>query len=440
MTKAHGVNVEAFIKGEMVLHFSRITVTQRCTQTPIVFSGPGHVQLEKRTLRYVIYHSCVADEAKRHMAISFGGRAGELVKENSLFDFEGVDFSGTLWTAEAVDTTGGSYRNEFCVVEGSINALQSRKPVSGELQNSLHHVYIYDTHFPSNRLLNESGLEFVHDHSTVLLHKDESGCDVSVVGGDLSDEIARAIEKSLNVLSGVRLQLGIAEKVWGGHSVVELYSREVEFSNRQLLPPVEIPFNCASDFFGAVFSLLVRFFERDGGVFYDSWNKLNRAWQAGIDSAALNVSVCIEGVLKAYFEDLGTDNDFAAISKQAVPAVMQLEVDERVKNLLRSCLGGTGNFKPKTALRVLSETGKVSQGLAGKWNKLRSETAHAVETGEAREDWQRMVNLTFANIKLFYELLFAIVGYEGARIDYDCLGHPTVLPSAATYESEHSGA
>lgn len=54
MTKAHGVNVEAFIKGEMVLHFSRITVTQRCTQMPIVFSGPGHVQLEKRDRKSVV--------------------------------------------------------------------------------------------------------------------------------------------------------------------------------------------------------------------------------------------------------------------------------------------------------------------------------------------------------------------------------------------------
>ncbi|WP_178081736.1 hypothetical protein [Pseudomonas sp. FFUP_PS_473] len=108
MTKPHGVNGEAFIKGEMVLHFSRITLTQWCTEKPTVFTGPGHVQLEKRKLRYVIYHSCVADEANRHMAISFGGRAGELVKENSLFDFEGIDFSGTLWTAEAVNTTGGS--------------------------------------------------------------------------------------------------------------------------------------------------------------------------------------------------------------------------------------------------------------------------------------------------------------------------------------------
>jgi len=31
MAKVHGVDVEAYIKGEMVLHFSRITLTQRGT-------------------------------------------------------------------------------------------------------------------------------------------------------------------------------------------------------------------------------------------------------------------------------------------------------------------------------------------------------------------------------------------------------------------------
>lgn len=47
MTKAHGVNVEAFIKGEMVLHFSRITVTQRCTQMPIVLAARGTCSLRR---------------------------------------------------------------------------------------------------------------------------------------------------------------------------------------------------------------------------------------------------------------------------------------------------------------------------------------------------------------------------------------------------------
>ncbi|RZO10751.1 hypothetical protein EKG40_04095 [Pseudomonas moorei] len=430
MANAHGVDVEAYIKGEMVLHFSRITLTQRRTDNPIVFFGPGHVNLDRGRLKYVVYHTSVSDEVNRHMAMSFTGQAGELVNEDSLFDFEGVDVAGKTWTAEKVDTSGGNYRFEFCVVEGSIEFLSSRCAFSGRSQNTLHQIYFDDPHFPSPRLSVAPGIEFVCGESTVTISKDESGCDVSVLGGELSDGFAKAIEKTLNVLSGVRLQLGVTEKIWNGHSTVELYSKDVELSNKQLCPPVGIPFSCPSDFLGAVFNLLVGFFQQNGAVFYDNWNKLNRAWQAGLESAALNVSVCIEGVLKAYFGALGTDSDFAELSKRAVPAVMQLELDERVKILLRSCLGGSGNFKPKTALRVLTQSGEISPELAGKWNKLRSETAHAVVAGEAREDWQRMVDLTFANIKLFYEILFSIVGYTGERIDYETRGFPSVLPLA----------
>jgi hypothetical protein len=36
-----------------------------------------------------------------------------------------------------------------------------------------------------------------------------------------------------------------------------------------------------------------------------------------------------------------------------------------------------------------------------------------------------MVDLTFANIKLFYEILFSIVGYTGDRIDYETRGFPS---------------
>lgn len=429
MIKAHGVDVGAYINGELVLHFSRITLTQRHSANPIVFTGPGHVHLEKGQLRYVVYHACISDEATRHMAMSFSGQAGELINQDSLFDFEGRDTSGKVWTAEGVDTSGGSYRNEFCVVEGSIELLSSEHPLRGSRQNTLHQIYFDDHHFPSPRLTVAPGLEFLCGESTVTITKDESGCDVAVQEGHLSDEFARAISKTLNVLSGVRLQLGVTEKIYEGVSTVQLYSRDIQLSNKQLSPPVEIPFRCASDFFGSVFTLLVDFFEHDGTVYYDNWNKLNRAWQAGIESAALNVSVCIEGVLKAYFEPLGKDKHFAELAKLAVPGVMQLEIDERVKCLLRSSLGGSGNFKPKTALHALTEAGKISPEVGGKWNKLRSETAHAVVAGEAREDWQRMADLTFANIKLFYEILFAIIGYTGERIDYESRGFPSVLSS-----------
>ncbi|WP_053160501.1 hypothetical protein [Pseudomonas sp. P1.8] len=438
MTKANGVDVEAYIKGEMVLHFSHITLTQRRTDDPMVFFGPGQVHLDKGQLKYVVYHTSTSDEANRHMAMSFSGQAGELVKEHSLFDFEGVDVAGKIWAAKGVDTSGGDYRSDFCVVGGTIGFLSSRHACSGSRKSTLHQVYFDDPHFPSPRLSIAPSLEFVCGESTVTITKDESGCDVTVLNGELSDGFAKAVEKALNVLSGVRLQLGVAEKVWEGHSTVELYSRDIELSNQQLFPPVEIPFRCASDFFGAIFNLLVGFFEQDGAVFYDNWNKLNRAWQAGLESTALNVSVCIEGVLKAYFEALGTDGDFAELSKRAVPAVMRLDIDERVKSLLRSCLGGSGNFKPKTALRALTQSGEISPELAGKWNKLRSETAHAVVASEAREDWQRMVDLTFANIKLFYEILFSIVGYTGERIDYESRGFPSRLPSARICEMDQA--
>ncbi|MEE4802470.1 hypothetical protein V2K66_07670 [Pseudomonas alliivorans] len=438
MTKAHGVDVEAYLRGEMVLHFRSITLTQRHAANPIVFKGSGHVHLDKGRLRYVVYHTCVGDEANRHMAMSFSGQAGELINLDSLFDFEGQDLNGKIWTAEGIDTSGGNYRSEFCVVEGSIEFLSSQHPFSGSAPNTLHQIYFHDHHFPAPQLHVAPGLEFLCGESTVTITRDESGCDVSVLDGHLSDEFCRAISKALNVLSGVRLQLGVTEKIYQGVSTVQLYSRDVQLSNQQLPPPVEIPFRCASDFFGQIFNLLVEFLEQDGVVYYDNWNKLNRAWQAGIESAALNVSVCIEGVLKTYYGALGTDKGFAELTKLATPAVMELEIDKRVKDLLRSCLGGAGNFKPKNALRALTESGKISPELGGKWNKLRSETAHAVVAGEAREDWQRMADLTFANIKLFYEILFAITGYAGERIDYESRGFPSASPSTRHHETPNA--
>lgn len=428
MKNIHGIEIEEYLKGEMNIHFSQIKLTQRSKENPILFFGPGRVHLDNGHLKYVIYHKCISDEMSRHLAMSLSEQPGELINEESLFDFEGVDISGKTWTAEEVDTSGGSYQINFCVIEGSIESLSSRRVISGEHKNTLHHFYFYNPHFPSSLFPKRPNLELAYRESIITIAKDDSRCYLCVQGGELSDDFSKAVEKALNVLSGVILQIGITEKIWDGHSTIELYSRQTGLSNQQLPPPIEIKFSPKHEPLEPIFNLLIEFLQNNGPTFYDNWNKLNRAWQAGIESAALNVSVCIEGILRSYFEPLGTDSDFAELSKRAVPAVMQLEIEDRVKTLLRSCLGGAGRFKPKTALRALTKFGKISPGLAEKWNKLRSETAHAVVAGESRKEWQRMVDLTFANIKLFYEILFSIVEYTGERIDYESRGFPSRTP------------
>ncbi len=49
-----------------------------------------------------------------------------------------------------------------------------------------------------------------------------------------------------------------------------------------------------------------------------------------------------------------------------------------------------------------------------------------------------MADLTFVNIKLFYEILFAITGYTGERIDYESRGFPSASPSTRHHETPNA--
>ncbi len=51
------------------------------------------------------------------MALSSSGRAGELINQDSLFDFEGHDISGMVWTAEGGDAAGGNHVLCFIIRE-----------------------------------------------------------------------------------------------------------------------------------------------------------------------------------------------------------------------------------------------------------------------------------------------------------------------------------
>ena len=425
MSSARGIDIERFVNGEMELHFRCITLTQKNSQEPILFVGPGRVYLDNGELRFCLYHTNVSDESARHMRMALSGRAGEVVREDSYFLFEGTDAWGRIWTSDSVDLHGGSYHSQLSIVEGSTFSLKSTITSESMGREMLHQVYLPNIDFPFPHYEIPSGIDFESGGLIFSLRKHEDICDVTVTGSELRDTLQDAIHSMLNVLAGIHFQVALVEKIGKGNSTFTIFSRNNDASNFKMPPPIGMPYQLPSRFFERVFNVFLPFFEEEGNVFYGNWNKLNRAWQNGIESTALSVSVCIEGILKTYFNALGEDLEFKELCQKAKPALKGLGIDERVKSILQSSLGNAGHFKPKTALHKLTESGLISPGLATKWNVLRSQTAHAVSLGQSLEDQQRLVNLVYANFKLFYQIFFAIIDYDGDRIDYEEQGHPS---------------
>lgn len=427
--------IEKFMDGSLVMAFGSITLTQRCSDVPLVFHGPGKVSLLEGKIKYEFYHRYKFNEFAKMINLGSEDVAGKLVSPNSLFDFEALDSSGRCWKAQMVNAHG-DHSASLGFFKGEIEVLSLEETLDRPQRDTIHQVYFDHHRFPVHPVLAEAGYDFVSSGMDVRINRDVSGCDVMMEASSLSHEFSNSMRKTLNVISGAQLEIAVVEKVIGQVKRIELHSRSGEQRERVLSQPVDFhssnKLDCFESFFNPLFASMA---SGQGDVFYAQWHKLNCAWQGGIESAALNVSICIEGLLSHYFKAQGKDDDFLKLARSAEAKVAALDVDERVKKSLLSCLSHAGGFKAKTALHALVKQGSISSELDCKWSVLRNKMAHAAKVSETREKFQELVDLTFASIKLFYELLFLVIDYSGERVDYTGDNFPTVGPSSATMPS-----
>lgn len=421
----NNVDVDAFLRGELELNFRDITLLQNVSHNPVRFSGPGTVSLNNGKLNYILHHTPQGDESSRLFQNSSSSVAGELVGQDQSYSFSGRDIYGQMWTATEVSADGGIYTQFASVIKGFVDCLKLAPTDVKERPASIHYVLAANKHFPTPRIIPANGFEFCVSGAQVHLVSDEDGCDVSIRNGTITVSFGQAILNVLDILTGTLMQVAVAEFVCDGQRWVELYSIDVE-GKLALLPPIELEFPRESILLGEIFSRLHPFAVGSGGKFYDYWFKLNRAWQGGLQSTGLTIGIYIEGILRDYFGDLGTDPEFHAMAESALPKIEKLEVPKRIIELLKASIGNAGHFKAKSALHKLTEAGAISPGLIGQWTRLRNDSAHAVRAGAGTAARQKLVHLTFSNLKLFYELLFHLAEYKGDRIDYGTRGFPSI--------------
>lgn len=426
MRKIGRVDVGAYLKGTLELHFRVIVLTQDVDDDPIVFSGPGTVYLDQGHLSYIIHHGLKGDENIRLLRSEFSGAPGQIVGRDQYYRFSGVDIYGQSWESIGVDARGGEYTPFASVVKGTMECLRLEPKENSKAWERIEYYLLPNTHFLAPLIRPEAGFECVISGVTVKSRLESEFCYVSLLGGGVGVEFGRSVLNSLDVMSGTLCSVAVVEFFCDKKYWVELHSYDTSLPNRQLSVPVEIEYSIESELYEGILNRLCPFFLKEGGRYYDYWFKLNRVWQGGIPPASLTIGIYIEGVLSTYFDLLGRDSEFHDLAKSCIPKIKDLNIDGRVKDLLRSSIGNAGHFKAKNALRKLVEMGAITSGLADKWTRLRNNSAHAVPVGSTTHDKQALIDLTYCNLKLFYELLFHLAQYDGPRVDYGSVGHPTI--------------
>lgn len=420
--RINSVDMDQFLGGAFSRPLREVRLTQRTSEQPRIFSGPGSIDLSNGEIKVSIYHEYVGDEKNQSMRSDFSMKAGEIIRDDSYYSMVATDINGGQWSCESL-SLGGEFGVHSAFIVASSN---SAVTVGTNTKTSAEQLtYWMRGEQPVPLGMPDHRVTIPYAGGAVVLRNENGNSALILSGGAATPERGEGLIQALEIMFGRMIQVVAIHRSGGQGAVLELYPYDSELQNTAMPTPIHInrPGGAAAfqSYLISVSSFLV---EEQWVAGY--WHKVNRVWQAGLINAGLSITVSIEGLLKALYVSNGVDEEFAGMASAAVPLVQDLKLEERVKNRLITSLSTAGGFSAKAALKSLSKNPFFHSSAEADWSALRNAAAHADRTDSDPRARQKLVSRTFANLRLFYDLIAWRAGYRGRRVDYSTLGFPVL--------------
>ncbi|WP_288463212.1 hypothetical protein [uncultured Pseudomonas sp.] len=165
--------------------------------------------------------------------------------------------------------------------------------------------------------------------------------------------------------------------------------------------------------------------ETDHG-FFKYWRGCYLAWQKGVETTCLPVSVYIEGIVNELYPSLTTQDQSVHDSvEMVIRQISKMELSEEIQQRLESSIKNMKNASARQALKKLKEQGIVTSSMIKHYVDLRNKSAHAEQKlSNTESDIQNMFSRLFSCITMQYVLLLSRIGYTGVYLDRSVLGFP----------------
>ena len=420
------------------LDFIQITLTQLAVDEPVIYSGPGTISMNSfGVLNLKMYHS-FKDIKKEMFGMGEQISPGKILGDQHYFNLCGVDMKGDTWVSKKIQVSKGfSWPAAGKVIETSlreiVNQTERHKDASREKSSIFMSVAgVFD--LPCNEIENgENGSRSLNTtkltiEENLLQLKAKDGrllIDLTGPSESLTDNTDKMLLEALSIIFGKFVLPNCIATTHEDTHQIKILSVSSDFSNIKITELIKHSFPHDTESFGEFIKQYLSTFNDSHSDMFGYWHKINRAWQAGIENAALAVTVAIEGVTKNYFKDSGfPDSEFIDQANDAKPKIKSLEIGPRIKERLLGSIGQAKSSNPKSALFYLSENGYFPKKLVSDWSALRNMSAHSDNFDD--EAIQVYIDKTFCCLNLFYRLMFLVTGYKNKFIDFTTEGWPEV--------------
>lgn len=432
-------NLELLTSNKYSIDCIKIKLTQQSEKNPVVYSGSGSItQKDDGNLHLKIFHEIKDFQSEIMSMDTDNNTSGKIIKSDQFFNMDATDMSGNIWHAKNISVSGGfSIPAAGKVVEAKIDSLTSSKPRTNEKYSQARHLFFiiagqfktprnkYEELPRGGKELNITEFEVLGVSIKIQDRKEYLTINAKDISGKMDELFMHRLVEALSIIFGRICRVSFSSFSTQEINTITINSNPTQYPNKSLVSSIKHNSSLHLDSFNEFINKYMKHFPKKHDLFYGYWHKINRAWQGGIENAALAISTAIEGVTKHYFSEYGSaDKEILSQAEAAKVAIKELDIGERIKERLLSSIGNLRSPNPKNALYVLASEGIFTKKTVKDWSSLRNKSAHADRLDDNSEEFQKYLDLIFKCLNLFYLLLFNKINYEGLYNDLSIHGWP----------------
>lgn len=428
--------MEDILENRLVIDCIEINIKQRKEEDYFKYSAPGEIYQDKDGQLQLKIITTYEDIKKELSTFNNRLPLGKLIPETEFYDLEATDVKGNTWKAKNIDIDKNNYSDTNCIViNAKINELyyeEERKKTETD--------YIFvkideELDVPFNKVEKKGALEshlntceIEYDKVCLILKKSDGNTIINIHSSEqkLDDNYYIKVMEALQILTGMVIIPKVIKISTGKRRIWKIRS-DYKINNKNKFPePIKINIPYQIDGFRKYIEKFTKLNKSKSEIIFGFWYKINRAWQADIENAALALTVGIEGLTKEFFKGKGKPSDeMKNKAKETIDTIQKLKLNTTIKKWI---VGSLKNFmenpSTKAILKKFEDGTVITKNMINSWVKLRNTCAHAAIISNENKEFQKFIDRFYSCIALFYILILLTIGFEGKYIDYSQDGWP----------------
>jgi hypothetical protein len=439
-------------RAELEISCRKIELAQDIGSRKKKYVGPGIIAQDAQG--QIVFRIFVANventDAARDLEDAEAFRAGKLIASEDYFTLTATDYEGVVWTADQILPSSNWYSGENLIVTGRISVLSTvgQKGIVDDIGPYFLKLHFFDAvEIPcSERRILKTDVSENNDRNVVRLEVGKYEFEICHYADELVVQViakeplppffADRIVESLQFILAFSLSWRVFSEGNGSSLTTRYSSAYLRRSKTLMPPPILLSVDEASRFAWRMFACYLEYALRHAATYF--WHPCSthlynarEASSNSLDAWAIGLCVTVEGI-STQFPPVGLSDG----EKQQVAKLRRLVArwarrtgwTLELRNRALGLLSQLGNSRVQDRVKELVVNGHIDGSHVRSWSVLRNPRVHAERYDPSKlstEELQSTMLMIGGTTVLLYQMIFELIGYEGAYTDYSQFDYPT---------------